>query len=114
MPKQSRAKATKTPKASKTKRTRAPSRALPPPDLQASVKVYFGADGEPIWVDYPEAGESLEAPKIQLGVGPTIKFDDPDWNLAELVNVHLYAILTLKRKDGTLMRCLKTYSSRWW
>ena len=74
--------------------------------------VAIRADGDVAWVDY-EDGDYISQPIIDFSKGEKIVFDDPQWNVAALLDVTTYALLRLERKDGTILACyIKT--PRWW
>lgn len=75
--------------------------------------VALKGDGDVAWIDY-ENGPYLTAPIVDFSKGQEIVFDDPEWNVASLVNITTYALLTLRKKDdGQLLQCyIKT--PNWW
>ena len=74
--------------------------------------VAFQADGGIAWVDYTD-GPYLTEPLVDFSAGEEIVFTDPQWDVKSLVNLSAYALLRLRKTDGSMFFCV-IKPPRWW
>jgi hypothetical protein len=74
--------------------------------------VAFQSDGGIAWVDYTD-GPYLTEPLVDFSAGEEIVFSDPQWDVKSLVNLSTYALLRLRKTDGSMFFCV-IKPPRWW